>query len=236
MFDSSLPLQLLKKAAGVLGGDCLLCGARSPGALACPACTAALPVLRAACPTCALPMPRDEKCGRCLRRAPALDSARAALEYRFPVDRVMRRFKFAGDLAAGEWLAGRLAVAVAAAPVPELVVVPPIDATRLRTRGFNQALEVARVVAAARRVRLDRDAVIRVRVVAPQSTLGSRERRANLRGVFACRRELGGRHVAIVDDVMTTGATVEAVALALRQAGARRVDAWVVARTPEPGD
>lgn len=181
-------------------------------------------------------MPRAETCGRCLRRPPAVDSALALFEYRFPVDRVLLRFKFAGDLAAGRWLGERLAAVVGEAPLPDLLVVPPIEAARLRQRGFNQALQVAKVVAARHGLELDRDALRRTRTAAPQSTLGGRERRLNLRGAFACRRRFDRRHVAIVDDVMTTGATIDAVARALREAGAARVDAWIVARTPEPGD
>lgn len=181
-------------------------------------------------------MPRAETCGRCLRRPPRVDRALAVFEYRFPVDRVLVRFKFAGDLAAGHWLGERLAAAVETAPAPDLVVVPPIDAARLRVRGFNQAIEIAKVVAAARGLALDRGALRRLRATAAQSTLGGSERRRNLRGAFECGRRLDGRHVAIVDDVMTTGATVDAIARALRTAGAGRVDAWVVARTPEPGD
>jgi ComF family protein len=181
-------------------------------------------------------MPRAESCGRCLRHPPAFDAALAAFEYRFPLDRVVLRFKFAGDLAAGRWLASQLAHATREATAPDLFVVPPSDASRLRARGFNPALEIARVLGAERGVRVDPWIVARVRATAPQPGLGGRARRANLRGAFACRRALDGAHVVIVDDVMTTGATVDALACALKSAGARRVDAWVVARTPEPRD
>lgn len=180
-------------------------------------------------------MPSPEVCGRCLRDPPAFDSAIAAFEYRFPLDRVVVRFKFAGDLAAGRWLASRLALASQVAPLPDLIVVPPSDPARLRRRGFNPALEIARAVGLERGLRVDPFAIVRLRATTPQPGLGGRARRANLRGAFSCRRALDGASVAIVDDVMTTGATVDALARALKAAGARRVDAWVVARTPEPG-
>jgi len=179
-------------------------------------------------------MAREETCARCLRRPPAFDASRAAFAYRFPIDRVMLRFKFAGDLAAGRWLAEQLAQAVRASPMPDRLVVPPIDPARLRLRGFNQALEIAKVVAHSHGLQLEREAIARVRGAPAQSTLGGRERRRNLRGAFECRRRFEGMHLAIVDDVMTTGATAEAVARALRKAGAARIDAWIVARTPEP--
>jgi ComF family protein len=177
-------------------------------------------------------MPQPEACGRCVRRPPEIEAAAAAFEYRFPVDRVVQRFKFGGDLAAGRWLGLQLAHAVGMAPRPDLLVAPPLAAARLRERGFNQALELAKVVAAERGVRLDPWVVERVRATAPQPGLGGRARRENLRGAFACRGALDGAHVAIVDDVMTTGATADAMARALRDAGASRIDAWVVARTP----
>jgi len=179
-------------------------------------------------------MPTVQTCGGCLRHPPAFEHARAALEYRFPVDRVIQRFKFAGDLAAGRWLAEQLALAVRDADRPGLLVVPALAPARLRMRGFNQALEIARVVGAARGIPVDPAAIVKVRDTAPQPGLGSRARRANLRGAFRATRTLDGVHVAVVDDVMTTGATAESIARALRGAGARRVDVWVVARTPDP--
>lgn len=230
------PLQLLRNAAGALASGCLLCAGRSVPGAACAACVAGLARSAWACPRCALPMPRAETCGRCLRKPPPLDAALAAFDYRFPVDRVLLGFKNGGDLAAGRWLASGLAEAVGTARLPDLVVVPPADPARLRERGFHPALEVAKVVAGARGATVDRAALVRLRATPAQSTLGARERRANLRGAFGCRRDLRGLHVAIVDDVMTTGATVEAAARALRGAGAARVEAWVVARTPEPAD
>src|SRR5213595_3446156 len=114
-------LQLLKKAAAPLGGDCVLCGGLTHGHFACEACTAELVPAGPACPRCALPTAGAQTCGRCLRRPTAIDSALAAFEYRFPLDRVVLRFKFAGDLAAGRWLAERLAVASRDAPRPDFV-------------------------------------------------------------------------------------------------------------------
>jgi ComF family protein len=213
----------------------MLCGTRAGEAIACNPCEDALPRPMPACPRCALPMEADETtCGSCLCHPPAFDAAHAAFEYRFPVDRVIQRFKFGGDLAAGRWLARQLARRVAAAPRPDVLVVPGLAPARLRARGFNQALEIARVVASLHGLRVDAHAIEKVRDTAPQPGLGGRERRANLRGAFRAARTFEGLHVALVDDVLTTGATADAVARVLKAAGARRVDAWVVARTPEP--
>ena len=167
-------------------------------------------------------------------RASAFDDAVARFEYRFPLDRLVQRFKYGGDLAIGRWLAERLAERVRAAPRPDLLVVPPLGAARLRERGFNQALEIARTVGKRLGVPVDPRAVARRRDTPPQASLDRRARAANLRGAFACGADVRGRHVAIVDDVLTTGATADAIARVLKAAGAERVGAWAVARAPDP--
>jgi ComF family protein len=241
-FLTELSLQALKKQAIEAWAarawrwesDCLFCGAPGLDAV-CPACIASLPVAEPACPACALPMESSELCGGCLRRPPPFDAAIARFAYRFPVDRAIQRFKYAGDLAAGGWLARRLAERVVSSARPDVVVSPPTTRARLATRGFDPALQVARVVAAKLRVPCEPGLVVRRRDTGHQPGLGRRSRRDNLRDAFACRSRHEGLHVAIVDDVMTTGATAEAMAHALREAGAGRVVVWAVARTPEPG-
>jgi ComF family protein len=234
-------LQALKKEAGTAWSrrpwrwesDCRFCGA--PGAEACAGCLEALPHVAAPCPRCALPSGTGETCGECLARARPFDAAHACFAYRFPVDRAMQRFKFAGDLAAGRWLAEQLAEDVAASPRPDFIVSPPSTRERLATRGFDPARVIARHVARRVGARLDTRVLRRRRETAHQPGLGREARQRNLREAFECRVPLPGAHVAIVDDVMTTGATAEAVARALRCAGAARIEVWVVARTPEPG-
>jgi ComF family protein len=194
-----------------------------------------LPACAAACASCALPLPADGICGGCRSHPFAFDDAVARFEYRFPVDRLVRRFKYAGDLAIGRWLAERLAERVAGSARPDLLIAPPLSRDRLRERGFNQALEVARHLARGLGVRLDVDGVRRVRETPSQAGLGRRERHANLRHAFDCRLALDDRHVAIVDDVLTTGATADALARVLKSRGASRVSVWAVARAPEPG-
>jgi ComF family protein len=159
----------------------------------------------------------------------------AAFDYRFPVDRLVHRFKFAGDLAIGRWLAARLAQRVASLPRPDVIVAPPLTPASLRRRGFNQALEVAKVVGNAHGLRVSLDALVKTRETAPQPSLSARERRANLRGAFACHAPVRGLAVALVDDVITTGGTAIAIADAMLAAGAASVCAWSVARTPPPG-
>ena len=234
-------LQLLKKrAAEALRGaatDCLLCGAAEAASLVCGACERRLERIASACTVCALPLPEPGTCGACLERPPTFGNATAVFAYRFPLDRLVQRFKYAGDLALGRWLGAALADRVAAAtvPRPDVLVVPPLGKGRLRERGFNQALELARPVAARLALPVSRDGVVRLHEAAVQAALPRAARWANLRGAFRCEADFHGLDVAIVDDVLTTGATAEAMARALADAGARHVRIWAVARTPEPG-
>jgi ComF family protein len=185
---------------------------------------------------CAIPLESEAMfCGGCLRRAPyAFDDALAVFEYRFPVDRLVQRFKYAGDLALGRWLAERLADAVAIRARPDLVVATPLANRSLRRRGFNQALVLARHVSASLAIRCEIDALSKVRETPAQEGLDRRHRIENLRDAFACHLRLEGEHVALVDDVVTTGATASALARVLRESGAGRVSLWAVARTPDP--
>ena len=205
----------------------MLCGARAPHAVACVECAKSLPRTAATCPRCALPMSVGELCGRCLRHPPAFDAALAAFEYRFPVDRLVKRFKFSGDLATGRWLAMQLARRVREVPLPALLVVPALTRARLRRRGFNQALEIARHLGRPIAPR----GVLRVKHTPPQTELPYEERAKNVRGAFLCKLDLSGARVAVLDDVMTTGATLNELARVLKRAGATRVENFVIART-----
>jgi ComF family protein len=213
---------------------CLVCAeAAAPGGRElCPACAGALPWNRCACLRCGQPLPLPAAaCGACQRRPPPLVETRAVFRYEAPLDRLLPRLKFHEDLAAGRLCAGLMAEALADAPRPEALVALPLHRTRLRDRGFDQTLELARPLARTLALPLREDLLTRTRSTAPQSRLDAPTRRRNLRGAFTVPP---GRpipaHIALVDDVMTTGATLHAAAAALLRAGATRVDAWVCAR------
>lgn len=214
------------------GGTCFLCRGLA-GAVLCAQCDADLPRLpEALCPRCALPSPLGELCGRCLSNAPSYDATVAALAYEFPADALVHAFKFRGELA----LADPLAQALLARPVPEAerIVPVPLSAERLKQRGYNQALELARRLSRATGMALDFAACERRKDTAPQSDLPLAERVKNVRGAFRCAGDVRGRTIAVVDDVMTTGATLDELAATLKAAGAARVVNWVVARTLPP--
>ena len=216
----------------VLPQACALCNAPSGNALVCVACNAGMPRIADACPRCALPSRNRLVCGACLAKPPPFDATVAAWCYAFPADRLLQSFKYAATLALAEPFATAVAEAVRAhaAPMPDRLVAMPLSSRRQRERGFNHAHEIARRLSACVDVPLVRG-LTRTRDAPPQAGLTLRERVRNVRDAFAASEAIAGCSVAIVDDVMTTGATIGAAARALRKAGAVRVDAWIVART-----
>ena len=164
----------------------------------------------------------------------------AALDYRFPVDALVQRFKFNRSLACGDILARELAAAVRLAgntlPRPDTLVPVPLHRFRHARRMFNQSELLAGFVGKREGIPLDNRLLDRVRSTHAQSGLDARSRRRNTRGAFHCRRRraAGIHHAALVDDVMTTGATLEACTRELKRAGIGEVSIWVVARAPPP--
>ncbi|MCW5581472.1 MAG: ComF family protein, partial [Luteimonas sp.] len=170
----------------------------------------------------------------CLRRPPPLLAAHAAFVYGFPLDHLLPRFKFHRDLAAGRILSAAMAARFGTLPRPDALVAVPLHRARLRQRGYDQALELARPLARTLALPLLSGTLLRARDTAPQSELDAGARQRNLRDAFSVApgARLLPAHVVLVDDVMTTGATLHAAARALRRAGVARVDAWICARVP----
>jgi ComF family protein len=158
-------------------------------------------------------------------------TVQACFLYRPPIDRLLQRFKFQGDLAAGRLLAELMLRRLRGADRPQALLPMPLHLSRLRSRGYDQALELARPLARGLGLDLEAGVLVRRRATRAQSELTAAARRDNVRGAFFARRA-GLVHVALLDDVLTTGATLQAATLALHQAGIARVDAWVCARVP----
>jgi ComF family protein len=229
MMLSALLSRCARSAHAWAGEDCLLCGAQAGPEPLCPACIGDLPALAESCPRCALPSPAAALCGTCLDHPPHFDATLALWRYEFPCDRLVQALKYRARLA----LAGFFARSLASRRLPEFdVVVPmPLHARRLAERGFNQALEIARGLARNLGRPIEPHGVLRVKNMPPQTELPYEERAKNVRGVFLCKLDLSGASVAVLDDVMTTGATLNELARALKRAGATRVENLVVART-----
>lgn len=211
---------------------CLLCGTGAERDGLCTGCRAALPWLPAVrCPTCASPVPQPATCGQCLARPPRVDRLEAALAYAFPVDGLVQALKYRHHLAIAHCLGRLLADTLQETQRPDLVMAVPLGPQRLAERGFNQSLEIARVAARQLELPLAPEGCRRVRDTAPQASLAFGERAKNVRRAFVCDIDLRGKRVALVDDVLTTGASLNECARALKQGGAAQVIGWVAART-----
>lgn len=228
--------RLLTHASGVLmAQDCFVCGAESGDSAVCEACRQALPRHAAqACPVCALPARDATVCGRCRQSPPAFDATRAVFDYAFPVDAMVHALKYRHRLSLARFVAGELAAALGSSPAVDIVLAMPLHPRRLAERGFNQAVEIARPLSRMLGLPLELSMASRIRDTPAQARLGRRERVRNLQGAFDCGDGLAAKRVLVVDDVMTTGATLDALAVALRRAGASAVSNLVVARTALP--
>jgi ComF family protein len=217
--------------------SCAFCAAPCGSLLVCVACCADLPRIAGACPRCALPAPGGVVCGACLARPPPFAAAFSAFAYAFPLDRLLQAFKYGGRLSHADFFAEALSARVAQRPAgtpwPDILVALPLAPARQRARGFDQAAEIARRVARITGVAMA-TGLRRSRDTPAQAALPWKERAKNVRGAFAADSSLGGRRIAIVDDVMTTGATLASAAGAVLRAGAVGVEAWAVARTLPP--
>lgn len=223
-------------ADALLPGPCILCGDDATDTGWCAPCWSDIPGRGdARCPVCALPRPGEGTCGRCLSRPPQFTATFAAAGYGFPLDAIVSHFKYGRNLTLAAPLGALLCAGLAHAPRPDLLVPVPAARARLVERGFNQAAELARIVAREFDLKFDATIARRRDDDPPQASLSLDARVRNVRGAFRCTRALDGARIAIVDDVMTSGATLNALARTLLEAGAGEVHCWVVARTPEPG-
>ena len=218
----------------LLAPSCTLCGERvSHRQPFCDGCEHSLPLLDAGCAVCATQLPPESSsliCGECQQHPPRFASVHAVFRYAAPIDRLIQGAKYHARF---DWLgllATRLCGHVRARATEVDAIVPvPLHRARLRSRGYNQALELARPIAKSLRLPLHLG-VERVRPTPPQTAMSLSERRRNVHKAFIARHECKGLRVAIVDDVMTSGATAQAVAGCLRQAGAASVEVWILAR------
>lgn len=212
---------------------CVLC-AEAARTTVCEACANTLPRITHACPRCARPLPHAQLCGRCLRKPPVFDRTVAVYAYAFPLDRLIALGKYGGDLPTLAFLGERLATALRHQPVRADAVVPvPLGGARQRQRGYNQAAELAKAVSARLGCPL-LSVLVRTRETEKQTELSLKARLRNVRAAFSAaslERPLAGKHVLLIDDVMTTGATLNEAAKALKDSGVARVTVGIVARS-----
>ena len=215
---------------------CVLCLAPGEAGLdLCAGCRRALPVIEHACPRCGLPVASSiqTSCGRCLHQPPPWDSAWLPFRYASPVDHLITGLKFNHRLAFGRVLGELLAHHLQTHDIlrPTLIVPVPLHLRRLRERGFNQSVEIARVVSRRLDIPMTPDAARRVRHTPAQTGRSARERATNLKHAFAIRTKVADKDIALVDDVITTGATAGELSRVLKAHGARTIQVWGCART-----
>jgi ComF family protein len=237
-----MPRQLFSRLPALVPSSCALCGSAGDEAL-CDGCHRQFfhghPHR---CMQCAIPMPNTSAtvCGECLKQPPAFDATIAAVDYAPPVDQLVLALKFGNRLTLAPLFARMLRDAVLRGPgfaLPVQLTAVPLGSRRLVERGFNQALEIARPMSRALGVPLEPQLLIRMRDTTAQAMLHPDERRQNIRNAFIvpahAMDQVRGRHIGVVDDVMTTGETLNELAAILKRFGAARVTNFVFARTPQ---
>ncbi len=220
----------------ILPFTCIFCGKSSDRQQdLCSACLQDLPIIAQSCPRCANKILSSASCVACLNNPPPFSAAYALFAYEQPVVAMLLKLKFRGQLAyariLGELLAEKIAMEwYRLKPLPDLLMPVPLHEHRLQERGFNQALELARPLAKALGLKLDWQSARRLKNSPPQMKLAASQRRSNLKNAFEVDVAVAGKHIAILDDVMTTGTTAREFSQALLAAGANRVDVWCCAR------
>ncbi|MEE9342155.1 MAG: ComF family protein [Gammaproteobacteria bacterium] len=217
-------------------GECRLCLSKALNGLElCSQCLADLPTIDFACRSCARPLSSGagETCGKCLQSTPAITRCFSLYAYQYPVDGIVQRIKFRRDLALIHSMGALMAKHIIDQNQAQAdVILPvPLHRKRLFTRGYNQSIELARPIQNATGIPIDNTLCKRIIHTEAQSLLPASQRRKNIRGAFKIARKIDNTHIVIVDDVMSTGSTLNELANALLKAGARQVDAWVLARS-----
>lgn len=211
----------------------MLCAASDSGHLAiCQDCLQDMPWQQpSVCPQCALPAYGNRLCGDCLKSQPAFDITRALFHYDYPVDTILQRYKYQQTLHIAKTFSLLMEEAFASANPFDRIIPMPLHPKRLAERGFNQSLEIAKLLARKLQIPLDTSACSRIKFSPPQASLPLKTRIKNMRGAFQCHTSLTGQRVILLDDVMTTGASLHELASTVKTAGASHVECWVVART-----
>lgn len=211
--------------------NCILCAANVVGKRSfCQDCLNNLPIAPyPQCPQCGLKT-QGETCGSCQKDKPHFDHTHALFSYTYPVDAMMQHYKYNNALYLSQTF-GRLLSETIVDYNIDVIVPMPLHPNRIKERGFNQSLEIAKVMAKKSKVKLDALSCRRIKNTPPQASLTVKGRLKNMKGAFDCQQSFSGQHVVLIDDVMTTGASLNELAKTVKNAGATRVSCYVLART-----
>ena len=230
-YRQKISQQFAELYSNIMPTPCLLCGASNAHLSLCDDCIKNLPRLGHTCPRCASPLNYDTICGQCLHNPPEQDASFSVFQYQAPIDRLITDLKYRDKLFLSRFFAQQMAEQVKDRPLPQLLIPIPLHSRRLRHRGYNQAMELARYLSKQLSIPIGNDILIRVRDTAPQASLPFSERKNNIKRAFAVNNVNIPTHIALIDDVLTTGHTADVAAKALRQVGVITIELWTIART-----
>lgn len=232
-FQQKFRRQLTRLYSNLIIAPCLLCGQAAKDGYLCPACLTSLPDFIQACPRCAKPSMTNTLCGNCLHNPPIRVTTHCLYSYEPPIDRLIADFKFHDKVFLSRFFAQQLADKIIARnqPLPTLLIPIPLHQNRLKQRGYNQAKELSQQLSSLLTIPYSSDALSRIRDTEPQSGLPLPLRHKNVQHAFKVNQKPLPTHVALIDDVLTTGHTAETAAKILSTQGATHIELWTIART-----
>lgn len=229
-FLSVLPHRFWQLYSKLMPIPCRLCGSRSQHQAICEACLQNLPSLGDACPRCALPISNAHLCGHCLNQPPEQDLSFSLFPYLDPVDRLIADLKYHDNVFLSQFFAQLMSDKLRTRPLPDLLIPIPLHPNRLRQRGYNQSLELAKALSTRLGIPTSHDYLIRIIDTQSQAAIPFKARKKNIQHAFKFIQTKVPAHIAIIDDVLTTGHTANAAAKQLRKAGATTIEIWTIAR------
>lgn len=224
-------VQFRKLLSSVFQQNCFLCSAKVSGEISiCQGCLTELPLAPSPCCLQCGASANNQICGHCLTSKPYYDDTHALFSYAYPIDAVIQHYKYHNALYLSHTLATLLQEVMVDADI-DTIIPMPLHPSRIKERGFNQSLEIAKVIAKNRNINLDNVSCTRIKDTPPQASLTPKDRVKNMKGAFDCKTSFTDTHIALIDDVMTTGSSLNELAKTLKAAGASKISCYVVART-----
>jgi ComF family protein len=217
--------------SNILPIPCRLCGALCQHHALCDACIRDLPLLGPACPRCAMPTTASQLCGQCLNKPPQQDFSFSLFSYQDPIKQLVADFKYHDKLYLAQLFADLMAKQLNHQCLPQLLIPIPLHSIRLRQRGYNQSLELAKALSKHLIIPVSNQFITKTKNTAPQASLPFKQRKNNIQHAFSLANKNIPSHIALIDDVLTTGHTVNAAAKTLRQRGVKTIEVWTIART-----
>lgn len=213
---------------------CVLCGDMTGQKVSlCCHCRSDLPIIEHACATCGIPLSVNNQslCGECLQLKPTVDYTHSVFYYESPIDHLIGKMKYEGDLSCAAVLGDLLLESVSNIDqIPDVLIPVPLHNKRLVKRGFNQSIEISRAISKQLDVPLKIQCVQRTKPTQAQQSLNLKQRKQNIKGCFEVQKTLNYKHVVLIDDVITTGSTVNELARVLKKSGVEKVSVWSIAR------